>query len=135
MNVLRIIGAAYLLYLAYGALTKAVNPPELQPKRSAHCSLSKHFTRGYLLQITNPKAISFWLAIASVGAVEGAELGIILLFVAGSFVISFACHGAWAVALSTTSIRAAYTLGRRWVEAVLGCFFIFAAYKLVTSER
>ena len=134
MSALRLIGAAYLLYLAYGAFRRALNPPELQPVSGRSGSYKKQFATGYLLQVTNPKAIAFWLAIASVGAVDGAGLGVIVAFVAGAFAISFICHGAWAVALSVSPVRRAYAAGRRWVESGLGIFFVFAAYKLASSR-
>ena len=84
--------------------------------------------------MTNPKAIAFWLAIASVGAVDGAAMGVVLVFVLGAFIISFTAHAAWAVFLSSSPIRAAYTHARRWIEAGLGSFFAFAAYKIATTE-
>ena len=135
MSLLRILGAAYLLYLAYGAFRKAINPPELQPMKPAHEASLRHFTTGYLLQLTNPKAISFWLAIASIGAVDNANVSIIVLFVAGAFLISFGGHGIWAVALSLKSVRKAYAAGRRWIELTLGGLFIYFSYKLVSSEN
>lgn len=134
MSTLRVIGACYLLYLGYKAFRQAVNPPKFQSVVSDERNLRSHFITGYLLQVTNPKAIAFWLAIASVGAVEGASGGVIALFVLGAFLISFVCHGVWAVALSVESIRSAYSKGRRWIEVALGSFFTFAAYKLMTSE-
>lgn len=134
MSALRIIGAIYLLWLAYGAFKKAINPPKFQTQMSPRQAPLKHFLTGYLLQVTNPKAIAFWLAIASVGATKGADISIVALFVAGAFFISFTCHGAWAVALSANPIRTAYAKARRWIEGALGAFFSFAAYKLATSE-
>lgn len=134
MSALRVIGAAYLLYLAWGAFQKALNPPALRPLGTERRSPLRHFVAGYLLQITNPKAIAFWIAIASIGAVEGAGAGVVALFLAGAFAISFTCHGAWAVALSAGPVRAAYAAGRRWIEATLGVFFCFAAFKLAMSE-
>ena len=135
MTALRMLGAAYLMYLAYSAFTRAIHPPVLQPTNPNPKSLVKQFFTGYLLQVTNPKAIAFWLVISSIGAVEGASIGVIIVFVIGSFMISFTCHGAWAVTLSVDSIRRAYAVWRRWIEATLGSCFVFAAYKLVSSER
>ena len=134
VSTLRAIGAAYLLYLAYGAFAKAFKPSSLFEVEPAQRSLSRHFVAGYLLQVTNPKAITFWIAIASIGAVEGAAVPIVLLFVAGAFFISFTCHGAWALALSLDAVRHGYFASRRWIEATLGCLFAFFAYRLVTTE-
>ncbi|WP_371226181.1 LysE family translocator [Roseovarius sp. 2305UL8-3] len=134
MTGLRVIGAAYLLYLAWGAFRKMRNPPDLQPLNVKRRSARRHFMIGYLLQVTNPKAIAFWLAIASIGATAGGGIGIVLLFIAGACTISFVCHGAWAMAMSARPIRAAYTKARRWIEGALGTFFVFAAYKLATTK-
>ena len=135
MSLLRIIGASYLLYLAYSAFNNAIRPGVLASVESDQRTLKKHLMTGYLLQVTNPKAIAFWLAITSVGAVEGAGFGIIGLFIFGAFLISFACHAAWALALSVNCIRSGYIAWRSWIEAALGCFFVFAAYKLSTSQN
>lgn len=134
MSALRIIGAGYLLWLAYGAFKKALNPPEIKVTLTSRRTPFRNFMAGYLLQVTNPKAIAFWLTIASVGAVDGASIGVIAVFVMGAFIISFSCHGVWAVALSVSVIRTTYATARRYVEASLGVFFSFAAYKLATSD-
>ena len=134
MTGLRLIGGAYLLWLAYRAFQKSLNPPAIQRSAVATKSSVKHFGAGFLLQVTNPKAIVFWLAIASVGATEGGGPVVVLLFVFGAFCISFACHGGWAIVLSSSPIRTAYSKSRRWIEAMLGAFFTFAAFNLGTAE-
>ncbi len=134
MDILRIFGGAYLLYLAYGAFKKSYSPPPpLKWSHSSARSLAACFIKGYLLQVTNPKAIIFWLAIASVGAVDDADTGIKVIFVIGSFMISFLCHGLWATTMSSPPIRLFYNKTRRWVELLLGSFFTFSALKLVMS--
>lgn len=124
----------YLLYLAYGAFTKAVRLPSLQTVESNHRSTSEQFLVGYLLQVTNPNAISFWIAIAVIGAVDGAAPSTVTILVVGAFLRSFGCHGAWAFALSLDSVWRSYTASRRWVEATLGCLFTSFAYRLGSAE-
>ena len=135
MTLLRVIGGLYLLYLAFGAFKKAFSPTSLIPTAAKQTPLFQHFVKAYLLQVTNPKAIAFWLAIASVGAVEGASLLVVGGFVFGAFIISFTCHGARALALSVERVRKGYVAARRWVELCLGGVFVFAAYKVVTSSE
>lgn len=134
MSALRVIGATYLLWLAYGAFRKAVHPPTVSPLASVNLPAHRLFLAGYLLQVTNPKAIMFWLAIATTGATEGGGIGIVALFVLGAFMLSFLCHAAWAVVLSAPPVRAGYARARRWIEATLGCLFAFFAYKMATAE-
>ncbi|MEL6648533.1 MAG: LysE family translocator [Pseudomonadota bacterium] len=134
MTALRIIGASYLIWLAWSAFRKAIDPPSVQVAQVTPKSASVLFWQGYLLQVTNPKAIAFWLAIASVGAVIGAGPTIVTLFIIGAFLISFAAHGAWSIMLSTRPFRAAYARARRWIEAALGAFFVVAAYKIAMDR-
>lgn len=131
---LKFLGSAYLLYLAYGAFKKAVHPPKIEAMEVTRQSTTALFTKGYLLQITNPKAIAFWLAIAGVGATAGAPLWVIGLFIVAMWMLSFSCHAAWALALSAAPVRAAYQRGRRYIEGALGAFFAFAAFKLASSR-
>lgn len=134
MTILKLIGAAYLAWLAVGAFRKAAQPPEIKAMNQQAAAAFRLFARGYLLQVTNPKAIAFWLAIAAVGATNGAPLSIVVAFISGAWIISFTCHAAWAVVLSAAPIRAAYTRMRRWIEAALGMFFAFAAVKLALTR-
>jgi len=135
ISLLRFAAAAYLLYLAYSAFKKAVHPPVLHSIKPVEHRQWRQFCAGYFLQITNPKAISFWLAIASVGAVEHANTSIVVAYIVGAFIISFVCHGFWAIALSLNQIRLLYIAWRRWIETTLGCFFVFFSYNLINTQR
>ncbi len=135
MTALRIVGSAYLLYLAWGSFGKALNPPNIGTVTEAPARKLALFAKGYLMQVTNPKAVAFWLAISAVGATAGAGPAVIAAFVAGGFVLSFLCHGAWGVMLAASPVRRAYQAARRWVEGALGTFFAIFAFKLATAER
>ena len=134
MTGLKFLGAAYLAWLAYGSLRKAFAPPRIEAQTQPAQSDGALFAKGYLLQTTNPKAIAFWLAIAALGATEGAPLGLIAFFVLSCMALSFTCHAVWALALSATPVRRAYQRTRAYVEGALGAFFGFAAFKLATSR-
>lgn len=131
MTLVRFIGAAYLLWLAYGAFRKAIAPPEL---RIGAVASGRLWLSGFLLQLTNPKAILFWLAVAAVGGVGTAPPHIVALFVAGAFVNSAGGHGLWALALSAAPVRRGYQRLRSPIEAALGAVFTFAAFRLATER-
>ena len=65
MALLRVVGAAYLAWLAWGAFRKMLNPPKVTVAATAMQPVAPLFSKGYLLQVTNPKTIAFWLAIAA----------------------------------------------------------------------
>ena len=135
MQAIRLVGAAYLAWLAWGAFREAAarTPP---PAAAAvvPASAARHFAAGTLLQVTNPKAIFFWLAIHAVGATAGAGPVVIAVFVLGAWLISFGCHGAWALLLSSAPVRSARARARRWIEAALGALFAAFALRLATER-
>jgi threonine/homoserine/homoserine lactone efflux protein len=57
---LRIVGACYLLWLAYGALRHGA-ALRLQPRDGPSASLGKTYLTGLLINLTNPKIILFFV--------------------------------------------------------------------------
>ncbi|MEL6913923.1 MAG: LysE family translocator [Pseudomonadota bacterium] len=134
MTGLRLIGAGYLAWLAYGAFRKAAGPAPLKPADVQPRSPRANFATGFALQATNPKAIVFWIAIHAVSGVALAPAPLIAAFFVGAFVISFVCHGAWAVLFSSTTFRAGYARARRWIEGALGTFLTVMAVRLAVDR-
>jgi len=130
---LKLLGAAFLVWLAYGAFRRSLSPPPPPSAKPPHRTGSS-IAYGFLMQLINPKAMVFWLAVAALGGLGQAPLPVVLIFLIGAFAISFGGHGLWAVALSSTPFRALYAHARRWVEGALGAFFAFAAFKLATTR-
>jgi threonine/homoserine/homoserine lactone efflux protein len=134
MTVVRWIGAAYLAWLAYKAFRSAARPLALDLKEVPQQGPWRTGLTGFFLQISNPKAIFFWLAIAGVGGLADAPWPVIAIFVVGAFINSFAGHGGYALLLSSLPMRRAYARAKIWIEGSLGCFFLFASYKLATER-
>ncbi len=134
MTVIRWVGAAYLAYLAYRAFRNAVLLPPLALSQTHDKSSLKTALNGFVLQLSNPKSMVFWLAIAAMGGVGTAPWPIVLLFVAGAFANSFIGHAGYALLLSSTPFRAGYVHARRWIEGTLGTFFTLFAFKLATDR-
>ena len=59
-NLLKFAGAAYLLYLAWGAYRAGAN--RLEAKASRESSLWRFYLRGIIMNVTNPKVSIFFLA-------------------------------------------------------------------------
>ncbi len=134
MTAVRLLGAAYLFWLAFKAFEKARKNPPLAFSATPARSMRRTGLNGFLLQISNPKAIAFWLAIAGVGGIGNAPPLIIALFIFGAFFNSFVGHGGYALLLSSAPVRNLLVRFRSWVEGFLGCFFLFAGLKLLTSR-
>ena len=126
-------GAAFLLWLAWKSFGRMLDPGDMPAARATARPGSAAAT-GFTMQMTNPKAILYWIAAAAVAGLETAPLPILALFLAGAFINSFLGHGAWAVALSSRPFLKLYARARRWIEGTLGAFFTVAAFKLATSR-
>lgn len=134
-TVIRIAGACYLFWLAIKAWRRAMVPPSIAiAPTPGGAGLVRSFGTGLTMQLTNPKAIVFWLAIAAVGATENAPAGVVALFVAGAFALSLVGHVAYAVLLSSRPFRFAYDQARRWIEAGIGACLAWFAFRLATER-
>lgn len=135
-TLIRLVGAFYLLWLAMKAWKRAIEPPKIAVAAiNKPAGLSRAFGTGYLMQITNPKAIVFWLAIASVGATTHAPTSVLAVFLFGAFVLSLIGHAAYSVLLSSSPFRVAYNHARRWIEAAIGGFLTYVAFRLATERN
>lgn len=135
MIVIKISGAAYLLWLAYKAFRSAATSVQMKVGQLALSGGSlAYYRRGLLIQMTNPKAVLTWIAIMSLAVDPNAPLWVGGAIVAGTSIISIVGHLTYAIAFSSAPMVATYQRLRRWIEAGLGTFFCFASYKLLTSK-
>ncbi len=136
LTVIKICGGAYLLWLAYKSFKSAAAKHDLEAKQLAGGKRS-HFgyaQRGYIIQMTNPKAALAWIAIISLGLQQGAPLWVGAAIVIGTFIMSLGLHILYAVAFSTNTMVRIYGRARRAIQTTLGAFFAFAGIKLLTDR-
>ena len=74
VEVVRYVGAGYLLYLAFKAAKSALTNKPLAVSKINEATPSRHFTKGLLIHITNPKAIFAWGAMFAVVVPPGSGL-------------------------------------------------------------
>lgn len=134
MTAVKLAGATFLAWLAWKSFGRMLQPEPLSTSKPVSTEGRKMFLVGLAMQLTNPKAIIYWIAAVAVAGLESAPLIILAIFVVGGFANSFVGHGLWAVALSSKPFLTFYQRARRWVEGTLGVFFAFAAFKLATSR-
>jgi threonine/homoserine/homoserine lactone efflux protein len=135
-QVLKYLGAAYLLFMAWSVLreTGALSVSA----RSAGPGPGKIVTEGFLINILNPKLSIFFLAFlpqfvpASTGHPTAIMLGLGALFMLMTFVV-FVGYGAFAAAA-----RAHVTSRPRvmaWLRRLFAGAFVILSLKLALSER
>ena len=132
---IKIVGGLYLLWLAYKSFLSASKHQDMTIKAlEGKASHMRYFWRGFTVQMTNPKAAIFWVAMMSVAFKDGAPIPVMLLFGGGVFILSFVLHQLYAIAFSTNVMVKGYSMARRPLQAMLGTFFTFAGYKLLLSR-
>jgi amino acid exporter len=136
LTVIKIGGGLYLLWLAYKSFRSAasVHDLEVTALSGAPRSTFGYSTRGFMIQMTNPKAALAWIAIMSLGFQRNAPLWVAFSIVVGTSVLSVIIHCVYAVAFSTPVMVRVYSRARRGIQGVLGAFFAFAGIKLLTSR-
>ena len=133
---IKVFGGFYLLWLAYKSFKSAASRHDIEAKELAGGRRTSfgYFKRGYIIQMTNPKAALAWVAIISLGLQAGAPLWVGVAIVVGTFAMSIAIHLMYAVAFSTPAMVRLYGKSRRAIQGVLGAFFAFAGLRLLTSR-
>ncbi|MEO4043128.1 LysE family translocator [Hoeflea sp. CAU 1731] len=133
VTILKVFGAAYLLWLAWKAFRSAATPDDKVAPTAARGS--NLYLRGLTIQMTNPKAALHWIAIVGIGLGADAPLWVGALLVVCATAMSLIGHLAYAITFSTQPVVVFYRRSRRWIEAGLGVFFSLAAYKIATYRN
>lgn len=135
-NLLKIAGACYLLYLAWGAFRASASQIEAKPGNQPIGG--QLYRRGIIMNLTNPKVSIFFLAFLPQFADPArGSLTLQLIMLGGIFMLAalfvFSGIAALAGALGswlTRSPRAQLTMNR-----VAGTLFVVLALKLAMTER
>jgi threonine/homoserine/homoserine lactone efflux protein len=133
---LKIVGAAYLLYLAYGAFKAGPAIPILEAdKTQPYLSM---FIRGIVMNVTNPKVAVFFLAFLPQftdtywGSIELQVVTLGLLFIASAFV-AFSFISVLAGTISQRLLRS--DKAQVMLNRFAGVVFVGLSVKLAISGR
>lgn len=134
--VIKIAGGLYLLYLAWKAFRSAASTDDAVRYASGNGgeTLGRLYLKGFLLHLTNPKAIFIWISLVSLGLPSGAPASIMVVYIVGCLIIGLLSLNAMALMFSTSLVVAGYRKARRYIEATTGVFFAFAGFKMLTAR-
>lgn len=130
-ELVRYVGAFYLLYLAVKALRRAIKPATAA---SLTATKGRLFAKGFLLHLTNPKAVLAWGAIyaivlpANAAPVQAWQLFGQLICVSATVFLGYA------MLFSLPALARGYTKARRWFDLVFAAAFGAASLKLLTAK-
>jgi threonine efflux protein len=134
LEVIRYIGAGYLLYLAVKSARSALNPQT--PAFSAVDDLTwgGAYRKGLLLHLTNPKAILFFGALYSIGVPPDAPLVTLLTVIIAMGLQSMLIFLTYALIFSSATVARGFARIRRWFDGVLAVAFGYAGFKVLTAH-
>lgn len=133
-EVMRYLGACYLLYLAYKSARSALTPGRMEARRIATPTLRSAFGRGLALHLTNPKAILFFGALYSLGLPQDASGSALALVIVAVGLQSACVFFGYALLFSMPPMVAGYARLRRWLEAAFALAFGVASVKILTAR-
>lgn len=136
-NVVKWLGAAYLLYMGVMALRSrgwSVTDIAGTEKVRAELPARKAFRAGFITNVLNPKATLFFLALFT-QVIDPATPRPVMF---GYGVICAATAGTWftivSYILSHRRVRASFTRASAWIDRATGLAFIGLAVKLALSK-
>ena len=130
MVVLKCLGGAYLIWLAWRSARSAAAPlPVAGPADRS----GRWLRRGIVLNLSNPKAIFAWGASLSLGL--GPEAGAVQVAAATAIcaVIGFIVYWPWIFGFSHPAMRAAYARFHAWIDGAVAALFAVAGLALIRS--
>ena len=150
-NALKLIGAAYLVYVGWHALrarpgSLGVDPnteggdtddlPRRMTARPARSAMTARtaFTAGLLTNLTNPKVTLFFLALFTQVIEPETSAALKALYGATIIAISLTWFGLLAVLVGREAVRRRLNAVGHWIERVAGTLFIGLGLRLAFSR-
>ena len=136
-TVVKFAGAAYLLYLAWGAWRAPVSAAGAGPALPV-LSAQQLYARGVVMNITNPKVLLFFMALLPqfVAPAQG-PVALQLLALGGIFIVAtLIAFGsiAWLAGFFAQVLRES-ARAQRWLNRVSALVFAGLALRLATASR
>ncbi len=135
-TILKVAGALYLLYLAWGAYRSGATA--IDGKSGSMLQSGQLYRRGIFMNITNPKVSIFFLAFLPQFASPARGSITIQMLILGAVFILSAILVFGAIALAAGSLGEWLSRSQRiqrWINRLAGTVFIGLAIKLLLTER
>lgn len=140
-NLVKWLGAAYLVYLGVQALKSKGTDTEAMKVKTIEAALSgknmsdkKAFMSGFLTNLLNPKAALFFVALFSQMVGPNASIEFMLLFAVLCVASAFIWFSSVSCAMGIASVRRGYARSTKWIDRVFGAFFIALGVKLALAK-
>jgi threonine/homoserine/homoserine lactone efflux protein len=135
--VLKLAGAAYLLFIGVQMLLARHKPLAEVAVQGGETSLRKVFWQGALTNVLNPKVALFFLAfLPQFVAVDSPHKPLAFLLLGGIFIFNSTL---WCLGIAAFAAKAASSIRRSegvmvWVNRVLGGMFVYLGFRVAMME-
>lgn len=104
LSVLKLVGGAYLLWLAWMSARSAMVKADMSvPPKSTRYTGFRH---GLVLNLSNPKAVIAWMAVLALGLDDGGSAAQVMLATGTCMVLGLAIYMLYALVFSTSGAMA-----------------------------
>ena len=135
-NILKWLGAAYLVYLAISALRSPPPKPPVEAElNGARRGDFSAFALGFLTNLLNPKAVLFFLALFTSLVSAHTAGDIKVLYVACMSLMLFGWFALVSMFFTTASVRQGFFRFGRWFNRVTGITFILLAVRVALAQQ
>ncbi len=131
---LQVAGGAYLIYLGIRTWMDSSAPLRATAGRGDPSEFATGARRGFLMCLSNPKAIAFFVGLYAAAIPLGTALWAKGAILAGAFVLEVAWYGTVALVLSGRHVRGLYERGRKPFERVMGTILAAFGVRLLLSR-
>lgn len=134
-SIIKWAGVAYLLYLGFSAFFSKVGGFNLTTGKKQKSSFYKVFMRGFILEISNPKALLYFSALLPQFIdVSQAIVPQLVIFCSITFVLDMFCYSCYAYLGSHSRRVAMKPFVIKLINKTAGSLLIFAGIKMATVE-
>lgn len=129
----KIAGALYLIYLAWGMWRGATRPlnAQVDPARQR---LGRAFRRGLLINLLNPKSVLFAAAVLVVVFPGGTSLLDKVIIVANHVAIEVLFYGAMAFGFGSAAVSRRYLRMKMWLDRIAAAVLTALGIRLLLSR-
>jgi len=132
-TIIKVIGAAYLIYLAIKSLlaTVRLEEPQLVYAEPSLSSLGQYFKIGLLCNLSNPKAFMFVVALSTYAIKHGSTNldNLCIVLVSGiNTIIWFTCV---ACLFGTVKVRQVFYQNQRWINIIFAIILFYVAIQII----
>jgi threonine/homoserine/homoserine lactone efflux protein len=133
-DLIRYLGASYLIFLAYKSLKSARSCKQLDIVLNPNTKFLNHFVRGLFIPLTNPKAILFFASLYSIGLPNQVSTSALMSVIFAVASVNFVVFLSYAVLFSNMKMRFFYLKSKSLFEYLFAAFFGLAGIKILTSS-